>query len=114
MLLLDLAFPDEVRAKIVGDTKATIEAGGTLIGHHEWGQRALAYEIDHRTAAEYHLIQLRPTPDLLAALGHTLRITDGVVRHRFIKLAPGTPPPPRPPASEPAAASAPSRSSAPA
>ncbi len=112
MLLLDLAATDETRAKIVADTKRAIEAGGTLIGHHEWGQRALAYEIEHRAAAEYHLIQFHTRPELLATLGHTLRITDGVVRHRFIKLAPGTPSPPRPPAADAGAPSAPSRSSA--
>jgi small subunit ribosomal protein S6 len=109
MLLLDLAATDEERAKIVADSKRTIEAGGTLIGHHEWGTRALAYEIDHRAQAEYHLIQFHTTPALLASLGHTLRITDGVIRHRFIKLAPGTPPPPRPPAAE---SGAPSRAPA--
>jgi len=112
MLLLDVSATDEVRAKIVADAKLAIESAGTLIGHHEWGQRALSYEIEHRVQAEYHLFQLYPTPELLATLGHTLRITDGVVRHRFIKLAPGTPGPPRPPAADPAAPSP--RSSAPA
>jgi small subunit ribosomal protein S6 len=110
MLLLDVAVPDEARAKIVADTKRTIETSGTLIGHHDWGQRSMAYEIEHRAQAEYHLIQFHTRPDLLATLGHTLRITDGVVRHRFIKLAPGTPGPPRPPAAESSAPSAPSRS----
>ncbi|MGI8803403.1 MAG: 30S ribosomal protein S6 [Solirubrobacteraceae bacterium] len=112
MLLLDLAATDEARAKVVADTKGAIEAGGTLIGHHEWGARALAYEIEHRAQAEYHLIQFHANPALLASLGHTLRITDGVVRHRFIKLAPGTPGPPRPPAADSGAPSAPTRSSA--
>ena len=108
--MLDLAATDEVRAKIVADARASVEAGGTLIGYHDWGTRAMTYEIDHRKQAEYHLIQFHATPELLAQLGRTLRITDGVVRHRIIKLAPGTPDAPRPPASEPA----PSRSAAPA
>lgn len=114
MLMLDLAATDEARAKIVADTKHSIEAAGTLVGHHEWGARTLAYEIEHRTQAEYHLMQFHPNPGLLASLGHTLRITDGVVRHRFIKLAPGTPGPPRPPAADSAAPSGPSRAAAPA
>jgi small subunit ribosomal protein S6 len=114
MLMLDLAATDEVRAKIVADTKQSIEGAGTLIGHHEWGARTLAYEIEHRTQAEYHLTQFHASSGLLAALGHTLRITDGVVRHRFIKLAPGTPGPPRPPAADSAAPSGPSRAAAPA
>jgi len=102
VLMLDLSATDDVRAKIVADSRAAVEAGGTLIGYHDWGQRAMTYEIDHRKSAEYHLIQFHATPDLLASLGRTLRITDGVIRHRIIKLAPGTPDAPRPPASEPA------------
>ncbi len=98
--MLDVSATEEARAKIVGDSRAAIEAGGTLIGYHDWGQRAMTYEIDHRKSAEYHLIQFHATADLLASLGRTLRITDGVVRHRIIKLAPGTPDAPRPPASE--------------
>ncbi|MEA2370241.1 MAG: small subunit ribosomal protein [Solirubrobacteraceae bacterium] len=108
--MLDLSATDEVRAKIVADTRAAVEAGGTLIGYHDWGTRAMTYEIEHRKQAEYHLLQFHATPDLLAALGRTLRITDGVVRHRIIKLAPGTPDAPRPPASEPASSA---RSAAP-
>jgi small subunit ribosomal protein S6 len=99
--MLDPAAADEVRAKIVADARATIEAAGTLVGYHDWGLRSLTYEIDHRKQAEYHLIQFHATPELLASLQRTLRITDGVVRHRIIKLAPGTPEAPRPPASEP-------------
>jgi small subunit ribosomal protein S6 len=98
--MLDVSATDEARAKIVADSRTTIEAGGTLVGYHDWGQRAMTYEIDHRKSAEYHLFQFHATPDLLASLGRTLRITDGVVRHRVIKLAPGTPEAPRPPASE--------------
>jgi small subunit ribosomal protein S6 len=91
-LLLDLSATDEARAKIVADTRAAIESEGTLIGHHAWGQRALAYPIERHESAEYHLFQLHPTNALLENLNRTLRITDGVLRHRIIKLAPGTPP----------------------
>ncbi|GAC1439562.1 MAG: hypothetical protein NVSMB51_17690 [Solirubrobacteraceae bacterium] len=93
-LLLDLSATDEVRAKIVADCKSAIEADGTLVGHHEWGTRNLTYEIDKREQAEYHLLQFNATPALLDGLGHRLRIADEVVRHRIIKLAPGTPAPP--------------------
>ena len=71
----------------------------------------MAYEIRHKTDAEYHLIQFHGHAQLLESLQRTLRITDGVVRFRIIKLEPGTPdPPPKPerapvePAEAPAAA----------
>ena len=94
MLLLDTAAPDDQRAKILSDVEAAISAEGTLVGKHDWGARALAYEIRHKGDAEYHLFQFNATPALLERLHRTLRLTDGIVRFRIIKLAPGTPPPP--------------------
>ena len=94
MLLLDTAATDAQRAKILADTEAAISAEGTLVGKHDWGARALAYEIRHKGEAEYHLFQFNATPALLERLHRTLRLTDGIVRFRIIKLAPGTPDPP--------------------
>src|SRR3954452_1897976 len=94
MLLLDTGATDEQRAKILADTEAAITAEGTLVGKHDWGARALAYEIRHQGEAEYHLFQFNATPALLERLHRTLRLTDGIVRFRIIKLAPGTPDPP--------------------
>ena len=58
--------------------------------------------------ADYHLIQFRGTTALLEQLDHNLKITDGVLRFRIIKLRPGTPAPPdlRPAAMAAAAAGA--------
>ncbi len=85
VLLLDPAAEDETREKIVTDARSAIDADGTLLGHQPWGLRPLAYQIEHRTQAEYHLLQFNGPPSLIASLEHTLRITDGVVRHRVIK-----------------------------
>jgi small subunit ribosomal protein S6 len=90
-LLLDLSADDESRAKIVTDTRSAIEGEGELLAEQAWGTRQLAYEIDHREAAEYHLLQFSGPPTLIASLEHSLRITDGVIRHRVIKLPPGVP-----------------------
>jgi small subunit ribosomal protein S6 len=97
MLLLDPAAPDEQRTKILADTEASISSAGSVVSKHDWGARPTAYEIRHKGEAEYHLIQFQGAPDLLADLQRTLRITDGVVRFRIIKVAPGTPAPPEPP-----------------
>jgi small subunit ribosomal protein S6 len=92
ILLLDLGAEDDRRAKIVADTRAAISAEGELLGDQAWGTRPLAYEIDHREAAEYHLLQFSGPASLIAALEHNLRITDGVVRYRVIKLPAGSTP----------------------
>jgi small subunit ribosomal protein S6 len=93
VLLLDTAAADDARAKIVSDTRESLTSTGEIVNEQDWGQRQLSYAIDHREQAEYHLFQFHGPAELIASLDRTLRITDGVVRHRIIKLAPGTPPP---------------------
>jgi small subunit ribosomal protein S6 len=92
ILLLDMQAEEGVRAKIVADTREAISTKGELLRHDEWGERALAYPIDHKTTAEYHLLQFHaPKVELIAELNRTLHITDGVIRFRVNKLKPGTP-----------------------
>lgn len=94
VLLLDASADDKRRADILKSVEDAVAKGGEVVNKQDWGARALAYEIGHKKDAEYHLLQFHGTPDLLSSLDRTLRITDEVVRHRIIKLAPGTPPPP--------------------
>jgi small subunit ribosomal protein S6 len=98
MVLIDSDAPDDRRAAIVQDIKTQISGGGELKGDADWGLRKLAYEIDHRSEAHYHLFQLEAAPDLLNQLDRNLRINDAVLRHRIIKLPKGAPEEtPRPP-----------------
>jgi len=95
MLLLDPEAEQPAREKLVTDASEAITAGGELLRHDRWGERALAYPISHKASAEYHLLQFHAgSPELLSELHRTLSIADGVVRFRIIKLAPGTPEPP--------------------
>jgi small subunit ribosomal protein S6 len=92
VLLLDLQADEATRAKIVADARASIEAHGELLRHDGWGERALTYPIDKQANADYHLLQFHASsPELLDGLNRTLRITDGVLRFRIIKLKPGVP-----------------------
>ncbi len=94
VLLLDPQAEQEARAKIVSDAVSAIEAQGELVRQQEWGERALAYPIDRKANADYHLLQFHAgQAALLEGLDRTLSITDGVLRHRIIKLRPGTPEP---------------------
>ena len=93
-LLLDTEMETERRDQILANVEHAIEAGGEIVGRHEWGVRPTAYEVRKHTDAEYHLIQFHGGRELLEQLDHNLKITDGILRHRIIKLRPGTPPPP--------------------
>ena len=101
MLLLDPNAPDERRSAILSEVESMISSEGEIVGSHDWGTRRLAFEIDHREDAEYRLIQMNAEPPLLERLRHSLRITDGVLRFRIIRLKPGSPPPPPPRDSSP-------------
>jgi small subunit ribosomal protein S6 len=91
-IVLDPQAEDAAAAKIVADTRASIEADGELVRHHDWGERPLAYPIERRTSGHYHLLQFRPgSAALLSGLNRTLHITDGILRFRIIKLRPGVP-----------------------
>ncbi|HEY2398123.1 MAG TPA: 30S ribosomal protein S6 [Solirubrobacteraceae bacterium] len=92
VLLLDPQLEESARTKIVADARAAIEADGELLRDDSWGERALAYPIARKTSAEYHLLQFHAgSPRLLETLEHSLRIIDGILRFRLIKLKPGVP-----------------------
>ena len=95
-LLLDPNAPDDRHREILGSVNSAIEGKGKLVGQHDWGMRRLSFEIDHRSDAAYHVFQFEGPSDLLEQLNTSLKIADGVLRHRIIKVKPGTPPPPAP------------------
>ena len=96
MLLIDPNAPEDRQSAVVAEVEQMISSGGELVGAHDWGTRRLAYEIDHRPEADYRLYQFNAEPELLERLHGRLRIMDGVLRFRIIRLKPGSPPPPPP------------------
>lgn len=92
LLLLSGDASDEQRERILSVVQSGIQnADGTVERDDDWGRRPMAYEIRHQPEAEYHLLQFRAPGSLIEELSHTLRITDGVLRFRIIKVRPGTP-----------------------
>jgi small subunit ribosomal protein S6 len=87
MGLLDPGAPEERRAQLIEQIRAQIQSGdATLKGDADWGMRRLAYEIDHRAEAQYHLFQFEASSDLLNSLDRSLSIDDAVLRFRTIRL----------------------------
>lgn len=92
VLMLTADAEESTRAKILSDVETAITgAGGSIERDDDWGRRPLAFEIRHLSEAEYHLLQFKAPATLIEELSHTLRITDGVLRFRVIKVRPGTP-----------------------
>ncbi|MDX6698949.1 MAG: small subunit ribosomal protein [Solirubrobacteraceae bacterium] len=94
VLLLDADAPSERRQEILREVEAFVDRAGTIESKHDWGVRALSYEIQHHKEAEYHLLQFSGPGEMIERLRTMLRITDGVLRHRIIRVLPGTPDPP--------------------
>ena len=87
MVLLDPEAPEERRAQLIEQIRGQIQSGdATLKGDADWGMRRLAYEIDHREEAQYHLFQFEASADVLTSLDRSLSIDDAVLRFRTIRL----------------------------
>lgn len=96
MLLIDPNAPEERRSAAISEAESLMSAKAPLVGSYEWGQRRMAYEIDHRPEAEYRLYQFEGDNAVLDRLNQRLRILDAVLRFRIIKAKPGEPVPPPP------------------
>lgn len=95
MLLVDPAAPEDRQSAVIAEVEQMLSAA-EIVGEHDWGTRRLAFEIDHREEADYRLWQFNAEPEVLERLNTRLRIMDGVLRYRIIRLKPGSPPPPPP------------------
>src|SRR4029077_1669528 len=91
MLLLDPELAEERANEIIQRIRDSVHgAGGTWDGHEPWGRRRLAYEIDHKGEAIYHLLLFKAPPETLAEITRVLKITDGVIRHGAYRRVKGS------------------------
>ena len=86
MLMLD-ADADEARQNEVIDRMRQIVegGGGTFETVDAWGRLKLAYEIDHKGEAFYHIVNFTSSAETLDEVTRVLRITDSVMRHMVVR-----------------------------
>jgi small subunit ribosomal protein S6 len=96
VLLIDPNAPEDRRTAAVSEAESLLSSSGEIVESQDWGQKRMAYEIDHRPEAEYRLYQFNGDNNLLDRLNQRLRINDAVLRFRIIKAKPGQPLPPPP------------------
>lgn len=89
--MLDPQLDAPARDGLAGDARGQIESAGTLKHENDWGLRKMAYEINHRTEADYRWFRFEAGNDLLDSLDHNLKIADGVLRFRIFKVDPDAP-----------------------
>jgi len=91
VLMLDPKLDAPARDALAQQARERIEASGSLKHENVWGLRKLAYEIKHRTEADYRWFRFEAPTELLDELDHNLKIADGVLRFRIFKVDPRTP-----------------------
>ncbi|HEU5252901.1 MAG TPA: 30S ribosomal protein S6 [Solirubrobacterales bacterium] len=91
VLMLDPKLDAGARDALAQDARGQIEANGDLKHENTWGLRKMAYEINHRTEADYRWMRFEAPSDLLDSLDHNLKIADGVLRFRIFKVDPSAP-----------------------
>jgi small subunit ribosomal protein S6 len=91
VLMLDPKLDAPARDALAGEARGQIEASGSLKHENTWGLRKMAYEINHRTEADYRWMRFEAPSDLLDSLDHNLKIADGVLRFRIFKVDPDAP-----------------------
>jgi len=89
--MLDPKLDAGARDALAEDARGQIEASGSLKHENTWGLRKMAYEINHRTEADYRWMRFEAASELLDSLDHNLKIADGVLRFRIFKVDPGAP-----------------------
>ena len=113
MLLLDPELAEERGNEVIQRIRDAVDtAKGTWDGHEPWGRRRLAFEIDHKGEAVYHLLLFTAPTETLAEITRVLKITDGVMRHgafRRVKGSTNMKAPSQIPAGPPVAHAAPAR-----
>jgi small subunit ribosomal protein S6 len=91
VLMLDPQLGAPARDALAQDARGQIEGSGSLKHENSWGLRKMAYEINHRTEADYRWMRFEASSELLDSLDHNLKIADGVLRFRIFKVDPAAP-----------------------
>jgi small subunit ribosomal protein S6 len=82
LLMLDPELAGERQDDLIARVRGLVERnGGTWRSHDAWGRRRLAFEIDKKTEAVYHLVVFQSSAETLDEISRVLRIDDAVMRH---------------------------------
>jgi small subunit ribosomal protein S6 len=81
------ALSDEERTAVFDRVRSIVTGGGGAVTQEaHWGRRMLAYPIARRTDGSYSFVRFRAEPAVVDELDRVLSITDGVLRHKVVRL----------------------------
>jgi small subunit ribosomal protein S6 len=61
---------------------------GQIVRVNQWGRRRMAYPIDHHRDGHYIFMDMILTPETVAELDRTLKVSEDVLRHMVVRRDP--------------------------
>jgi small subunit ribosomal protein S6 len=87
MIMFDSDSDDASIQGMLGRVHELIQSGGGRVATLDrWGRRRLAYEINKKHEAYYVVMEIVTEATNLDEVERVLRIADGVVRHKLMRL----------------------------
>lgn len=88
LMLFSPEMLGERRQEILAMMSGIVErAGGKILLEDDWGMRTLAYPVRKQTRGHYVRLEFAAPGEVVAEMERNLRITDGVFKFLFVKLA---------------------------
>lgn len=86
MYIIASDVADEKREELIAKFKAYVEAHkGIVAGVDKIGMKKLAYPINFKNEGFYVLMNIEMNPAEVDAMSKLMNITDGIVRHIFVR-----------------------------
>jgi small subunit ribosomal protein S6 len=87
MVILDVNLEEEQIRAVLDRSTETIKAGGGSVGKVDrWGKRRFAYELAKRWEGYYILLEATAPVAAMNEVDRQLRLSDGVLRHKVIRI----------------------------
>lgn len=81
---------EQTRAILERIEQIVVNHGGQVVRVNQWGRRRLAYPIQHHRDGFYVFIDTILTPETVAELDRTLKVSEEVIRHLIKRRDPKT------------------------
>lgn len=86
LYIIESDVNEEKREEIIKKfTKYVENKKGTVDGLDKWGMKKLAYPINFKNEGFYVLMNVTMNPDDVDAMSKLMNITEGIVRHMFVR-----------------------------
>ena len=86
MFIVASDLSEEKREELIAKQKAYVEAHkGTVEGIDKVGMKKLAYPINFKNEGFYVVMNINMDANEVDAMSKLMNITDGIVRHMFVK-----------------------------